>query len=1217
MKQIDKLIITSPYREPTQHWKWIEETEEFKIINARREAGYLINDPRKGTRGSKEVKFAEVNKIRKAMARWEADGMPNITGVTKALLTFWHEKEVRRFPFFFCQLEAIKSIIFLNEAPPAYITGIDIEGDGGPFIRWCNKMATGSGKTILATMLVAYNIINKVTYKQDTRFSKNILVVAPGLTVKSRLQVINPTSENNYFDEFGVVPPTMMDKLRQGRLKIINWHMLAWNTQEKIDKKVASGQLRSVDKRQRIEMSDTAYAKMVLGDMANAKNILVINDEAHHAWRTTPESKVGKKKADEIDNTIWIGGLDKLHSKIGILRCHDLSATPFVPTGKKSNDEGLFSWIISDFGLNDAIETGLVKTPRIVVREDGRVNTKELTPRLFHLYEEPDVKTDLNQKSIPPETPLPDLVKNAYELLALDWLETKRDWQKEGKKIPPVMMTVANLSITAERIKSHFDQGDCSVKEICVKEKTLHIDAKTLGKAENEDTGLTGSKKEIAEQLRLTVDTVGKKGKPGEQIQNVISVAMLSEGWDANNVTQIMGLRAFTSQLLCEQVVGRGLRRVSYDFDDDGMLPPEYVNIFGVPFTLIPHEGGGGAAPTTKPKFAIEPTVDKLDQRIIFPNVLRIDTVYKSSLTLDHSNVKPIEIDPADAIEEVELAGVVSGKPSAAAMTDIDLKELDETYRLQTLIFKVASKVFAMEKNAWPGNQHAFLGQLFKITEDFIHSDRIVIKSDLFNNDPLRRKILLMLNMTRIIQHFWSALKTQNAEKYEPIIDKERPQLSTSDMPTWYTSKSHKAHKKSHINHTVFDSSWEANNADILEHSPLVKSFVKNDHLGFKVSYKFKGIVKNYLPDYIVALENGDFLILEVKGQNTDEVRAKFEFLELWVKGVNDMGGFGKWHWAPVFNSSEIYDVLNKYPVFPKEAFLPQKDPLPTESKAIIATHVGEYYEIELDVIKQQKNVKGMIDVVIKGLVEKNMNSIYETIQTAMSQRGEEEILEQDELKRVIYSSLDGMAPQSIEKYKMRVRNWYSFTKKLDKLSFDYLTSAEYMYDTMTQFRSDDYSPFIVQYARVVEHELKTRLFIPFTLYQQAQPGRLIDAFGEDLDHRTTSIFAKMVIYGNTHFTLGNMTAILSMANRTDLIQRSPLMEEFYMFLIEEYDKNVTRPAFVDKLKDLKDKYRNVAAHTGKMSSEQARDCKMLVGELLNQVIGFGEKKNKAEGDTL
>ena len=802
-------------------------------------------------------------------------------------------------------------------------------------------------------MLIAYNILNKASYSQDRCFTKHILVVAPGLTVKSRLSVLDPSDENNYYKEFHIVPSTMMEKLREGQIKIINWHTLARDTQEKLDAKAGKGQLRSVDKRKLMELSDAAYARQVLGNMANAQNILVINDEAHHAWRTAAESKVKSKTREEIDNTVWVGGLDKLSAKVPILRCHDLSATPFAPTGKKSGDVALFKWIVSDFGLNDAIESGLVKTPRVVIHDDAQYSS-EYKSRLYHLYADPEVKDDINQKQIPKETPLPELVVNGYDLLASDWLKTKNDWVKNGIHIPPVMITIANTTFTSDRIKYHFDSGSCIVKEICDTDKTLQIDSKILGSIENEDGCLTGSKAELAAALRETVDNVGKPGTKGEQMQNVISVGMLSEGWDAKNVTQIMGLRAFSSQLLCEQVVGRGLRRVSYDFNENGMLGPEYVNIFGVPFSFIPHEGGVSNPRPPKPKQVIEPTESKSDFRIQFPNILRVDTIYKSTLAINYDEIKPIEIDPSNTITKAELGGVIENDVIPAALDEVNIRKMAEKYRMQSVIFKVATRIFGAEKHNWKGNQYDFLAQLLKLTEDFINSDKIKIKGNHFSKG-LCRKILLTLNVVKIIQHFMVSIKAQNAALLSPVFDKEKPIKSTGDMPFWWTSKENTWFEKTHINHTVHDSTWEANNAKIINNHEAVKSFVKNDHLGFVIKYSFKGVIKNYYPDYLIGLNNGDFLILEVKGQDSGENRAKREYLNLWVKAANQNGRFGKWHWAVVFNSYEIHDILNKYQEFPVEPFLPLEKPQKEEFVDKSGDELASFYGISSKSSKKKK----------------------------------------------------------------------------------------------------------------------------------------------------------------------------------------------------------------------------------------------------------------------
>ncbi len=933
---IDKLIINSPHEEPQQHWFYERENRNFYIKEGRRPAGYVMATPNSKAFDDPGI-FVEidiVNKIRPRVTTWRESGYPGVTGITKRLLEHWQDPEERKDRrFFFCQLEAIETLIWLTEAPAADKVGIDIQGDGGAFERWCSKMATGSGKTIIMSMIIAWNFLNKVTSPTDVRFSKYALVVAPGLTVKSRLQVLQPTHEENYYEEFNIVPSGLMDKLRQGKVIIHNWHSLAWDSQDKIDAKVEKGQLRSVDKRQRMEISGEAYVRQVLGEMSNARNIIVLNDEAHHAWRTNTEAigkyqRTGSDKDSAEEATIWVGGLDKIHEQRGILRCFDLSATPFTPSGKKSAEDALFTWIVSDFGLNDAIESGLVKTPRVVVRDDSE-RTKELKSRLYHIYADDEVKDDINRKADETE-PLPDLLINAYYLLGKDWQETKNEWESVGHKVPPVMITVANRTETSSRIKYAFDHNQILIPDLCNPDKTLQIDSKILESAEAETEAIEIvvetededgeentpklTKKQQAELLRLTVDTVGKEGEPGEQVQNVISVGMLSEGWDAKTVTHIMGLRAFSSQLLCEQVVGRGLRRVSYDVGEDGLFEPEYVNIFGVPFTFLPHEGGEGTPPPPpKPKTKIEPRKEKAQHEITFPNIIRIDHVYRPQLKLDWDKVNVLELDPYESITEAEMAAIIAGKANPKVKAAIGLEQIAEDTRVQSIVFRIASTIYNSEKKPdWKGSKEIFLAQVVRIVEQFIDSDKIRIKNDLFQHDDSKRKILIILNMNKIVQHIWTAIRSENTEKLTPVFDKEKPIRSTEDVRTWYTSKPCEWTEKSHISHCVYDSGWEASEAYFFDKSDLVESFVKNDHLGFTILYNHKGVIRKFYPDFILKLVNGDYLVLETKGVDSQQNQTKREYLNEWINAVNNHGGFGKWHWDVSFHPSDIEGLIKK-----------------------------------------------------------------------------------------------------------------------------------------------------------------------------------------------------------------------------------------------------------------------------------------------------------------
>jgi len=927
-KTIDQLIINSPYEEPREHWKYDRESRLFSRVPGRRDAGYI-----RASESSKTfddpgifVPLELPNKVRPRVKSWRESGYAGVSGITKRLLEHWHDPEQRENRrLFFCQLEAIETLIWLVESSSSERTGISIATDGGPFPRLCSKMATGSGKTIVMAMLIAWQILNKIAAPQDKRFSKNIFIVAPGLTVKNRLQVLKPGA-NDYYRDFSLIPLGFEDSLRQGKVDVVNWHHLDWESEERIARR------KSVDKRG--ALSDEAYTREALGELAAAQNIVVINDEAHHAWRRDPKAPEKDVSREDLEqSTKWIGGLDRIHRTRGILNCFDLTATPFAPTGKRSGEETLFQWIVSDFGLNDAIESGLVKTPRVVVRDDGRLG-KNFKSRLYHIYADPEVKEDINRK-VEPHVPLPDLVNTAYTILGNDWDETRKRWEAEKAPTPPVMITVANLTHTAARVEYTLSHKKIPIEQLSEPDRILHIDSKVLGEAESleeapeigqsaaengEDEEESPVKKltklQRAEQLRRTVDTVGQVGQPGENIQAVISVGMLSEGWDAKTVTHIMGLRAFTSQLLCEQVVGRGLRRTSYDVDKEtGLFLPEYVNIFGVPFTFMPHEGDEDALPPPPPQptSRIQPLPERKDLEITWPNIIRIDYEYRPELKLDLEKIKPLALDAYETPTIADLAPVIDGKPDVTKLKSIDVERLGREQRMQRVVFQSAAEVYDLMKPTWKANREYLLAQIIRLTEDYLTSGRIVISPPLFAEDELRRRILYTLNMTKIVQHLWEAIRFENSTIVQPVFDKERPIRSTGDMQPWFTRRPCEPAVHSHINLCVFDSRWEASEAFELDRNSNVSAWVKNDHLGFEIVYIFRGVVLKYRPDYLVRLKNGKTLVLEVKGQMTQQDGTKRDFLREWVEAVNAHGAFGPWTSDVSLNPADLRQILQKH----------------------------------------------------------------------------------------------------------------------------------------------------------------------------------------------------------------------------------------------------------------------------------------------------------------
>ncbi len=659
------------------------------------------------------------------------------------------------------------------------------------------------------------------------------------------------------------------------------------------------------------------------------------------------EMKVSKAQAAEQgldleEATRWIEGLDRIHKMRRIQHCFDLSATPFAPTGKASTETGLYEWIVSDFGLNDAIEAGLVKTPRVVIRDSALANAQTYRSKLYHMYREPEVADDLNRRGAEPHESLPQLVQQAYTLLGADWREAAKDWLAAGHTSPPVMLTVCNRTETSARIEYYFRNGNAFWPELHAPNRTLRVDSRVLEKAEVGETAGTDKNYEAAlqaiveaanipatrkaellnlkkeELLREIVDNVGKRGAAGQDLQNVLSVAMLSEGWDAKNVTHIMGLRAFTSQLLCEQVIGRGLRRVAYDREPvmcpDGvereLYKPEYVNVFGVPLSIFQDVGDGGEPPPPpKPSTQIESLKERGHLEIRWPNVLRVDCVVRPELVLDWVKVGKITLDPAQAHISADMAPALGGATNLAQVVSIDLEKLEQEFRLQRLIFMAAQKAFASMEKRFQGERGYLIFQLILLVEQYLSKDHLDIPS-LFHQDPVRRRILIALNMDPIIQHLLQYIDEQNTERMEPVFDEEYPIGTTAAMRTWYTTKPCESTTKSQISHVVVDSTWEQYTANVLETSNLVAAYAKNDHLGFQVYYLWNGSKRRFVPDFIIRLLNGKTLVLEIKGEDSDQNKAKRAALDVWVKGVNAKGGFGVWCWDVAFEPAKVHDII-------------------------------------------------------------------------------------------------------------------------------------------------------------------------------------------------------------------------------------------------------------------------------------------------------------------
>ena len=916
------LVINPPFEEPKKYWRFNRETGVHELAAERRPAGYVVYNTRQRGADSRQLVLLDLaQEIRGPVGEWRNGKYPGVTATTRRLLRHWsresrpHSEER---PFFFCQLEAIETLIWLAETAEGAEKSATIQGDGGPFSRVCAKMATGTGKTAVMGMLVAWQVLNSVERPRDLRFSREFLAVAPGLTVKRRLEVLRPSSAGNIYDDFRIVPLDLRERLNKARLEIHNWHALSWETDEKLAKK------RTVDKRG--AWSDGYYARHVLGDVGKSGRLVVINDEAHHAWRS-PKEEAGenlysdsgrpiwrlpagvKVDADKDAAKVWLQGLDRLNRTRPILQCYDFSATPFVPTGHANVQATVFPWIVSDFGLNDAIESGLVKIPRIVARDDAMWDPETKRSRFWHIYSDQDVEPDIKRKDHNLENvPPPGLVIAAYSHLGESWKKAQERFKREKRKVPPVMISVVNNTTTAERIvnaarRGLILDGACSPED----ERTLNINSEILKKAEK---GEGGAK---ADEIRQKVDGVGKSGST---LEHVISVAMLSEGWDAKTVTHIMGLRAFTSQLLCEQVVGRGLRRMDHDLQENGMFSEETVNVFGVPFDILEGDGGGWErppSPVEKTRIEVDPA--KAEYEMAWPRVSRVGMSLSPRLRLNWDEIKPMILRGSETPLTVEMQKVVDGNTLGEGdLERIDLRKLD-SFRTQRMAFLAADLALENRPENWPDDRGFLAAQLILLAEEFFRRKvEMRPRPRPGREGEIYRRLMLGLRFPDVLNHFFERVNLDNAERLVPLMNEHSRTGGTAEMNPWETARPCVAGRKSHINYCVVDKGWEHLAARRLDEMDEVAAWVKNDHLDFQIEYFHRGSPHRYYPDFLIRLhDEGDrvrHLILEVTGREWEGKEEKKNALMNWTRAINGHGGFGKWHSVQVTDPDNAVEVI-------------------------------------------------------------------------------------------------------------------------------------------------------------------------------------------------------------------------------------------------------------------------------------------------------------------
>ena len=993
----DHPILNSPYAYPLRHWELDEHGQPTqKIVETRRRAEFItpIPKPKKRKRAAAQEAFvfnegkglstkaqqydptSIIREVRGQVDAWRSLPNPNqwqVTPETARLLQHWRHHKFSATRPFFCQVEAAETAIWLTEVAPQSKNGkrmlehlVSANRDANPqLMRFALKLATGAGKTTVMAMLIAWQAINAVRRPASKHFTRGFLICAPGLTIKDRLRVLQPNDPDSYYKDRELVPGDMLDDVNRAKIVITNYH--AFKLRERIELSKGGRQLlqgRTGEEPRTLE-TEGQMLQRVMPDLMGMKNILAINDEAHHCYREKPKDaddedlKGDEKKEAEKNNEaarLWISGLEAVNRKLGLSRVIDLSATPFFLRGSGYAEGTLFPWTMSDFSLMDAIECGIVKLPRVPVAENIPGEEMPMFRDLWENIRKEMPKKGRGQGEELDPLRLPARLQTAMQALYGHYEKTFRLWEDKGIKVPPCFIIVCQNTAISKLVydfisgfqrknedgTSQLEHGrlalfrnfDVTTGNPLPRPNTLLIDSEQLEAGDalddnfrsmaadeierfrreiRERSGSAGAGDKITDQelLREVMNTVGKPGQLGGGIRCVVSVSMLTEGWDANTVTHVLGIRAFGTQLLCEQVIGRALRRQSYELNeegpDKGLFNVEYADVFGIPFDFTAKPV---IAPPQPPRETVQvkamrPERDALEIR--FPRVegYRVE-LPEERLTADFNEDSVLELTPG-------LTGPTKNRNEGIIGEGVDLTvEHLGDIRPSTLVFHLTHRLLYTK---WrdPGETPKLylFGQLKRITKQWLDTC-LVCKGETYPAQLMYQELADMAcnRITAAITRQFLGEQPIKAllDPYNPTGSTGHVRFNTSKADRWETSS-----KSCHINWVILDSDWEAEFCRVAESHSKVRAYVKNHNLGLEVPYRYGSGMRKYLPDFIVLVDDGHgpddplHLVVEIKGYRREDAKEKKSTMDTyWVPGVNHLGTYGRWAFAEF---TEVYRI--------------------------------------------------------------------------------------------------------------------------------------------------------------------------------------------------------------------------------------------------------------------------------------------------------------------